>query len=169
MLFRSTYNTGQGLHGGALLNGWKGAVIKGWNLSTNLSVQSGAFETPSYSQRTLGGTAISGPTRGEYTGQPLFVNGALNPAAFIAPLPGQYGDAGRDIIEGPTTFGMSASAGRTFRFGERRSADLRFDANNILNHVNFGSYNTSVGTTQFGVLQGPAGMRVFTATLRFRF
>ena len=164
-----SYNTGQGLHGGALLNGWKGAVIKGWNLTTNLSVSSGPFETPGIQAKALGGTAIIGPLRAEYTGQPLYVNGGLNSAAFVSPAYGQYGNAGRDIITGPTTFNMGASAGRTFRFGERRSADLRFDATNILNHVNYTQYNTTVGAAQFGLLQSPSGMRVFQATLRFRF
>jgi hypothetical protein len=164
-----TYNTGQGLSGGALLNGWRGAVIKGWNLSTSLSVSTGPFETPSVPAQVLARTAINGPIRPEYTGQPLFVNGALNPAAFADPPAGQYGNAGRYIIQGPTTFSMNGSAGRTFRIGERRSADLRFEANNFLNHVNFTQYNTTFGTAQFGLLQSPSGMRVITATLRLRF
>ena len=80
-----------------------------------------------------------------------------------------YGDVGRDTIVGPTTFGLNGSAGRVFRVGERKNIDLRFDGNNILNHVNFGSYNTTVGSTQFGILQSPNAMRSFSATLRFRF
>jgi hypothetical protein len=163
------YNTGQGLHGGALLNGWRGAAIKGWNLSTSLSLATGPFETPSVPAQILGGTAITGPIRPEYTGQPLFVNGTLNPAAFANPPAGQYGNAGRYIIQGPTTFSMNGSAGRTFRFGERRSADLRFDATNFLNHVNFTQYDTAFGTAQFGLLQSPGNMRAIVATLRLRF
>jgi hypothetical protein len=169
MSMSMAYNTGQGIHGGALLNGWRAAVVKGWNLNTSLSLATGPFETPSVSAKILGNTAISGPIRPEYTGQPLFVGGALNPAAFANPPAGQYGNAGRYIIQGPTTFSMNASAGRTFRIGERRSADLRFDANNFLNHVNFTQYNTAFGTSQFGLLQSPSGMRVITATLRIRF
>jgi hypothetical protein len=167
--YNMMYNTGQGLHGGALLNGWKGAVVKGWNIGANVAVSSGPFETPSIQARSLGGTGIIGPLRAEYTGQPLYVDGGLNAAAFVTPPSGQYGNAGRDIITGPTTFSMGASAGRTFRFGERRSADLRFDATNILNHVNYTQYNTTVGAAQFGLEQSPASMRVLQATLRFRF
>jgi hypothetical protein len=167
--FNMTYNTGQGLHGGALLNGWRGQAIKGWLITTTVLVSTGPFETPTYTARQLGNTGITGPLRGEYTGQPLYVDGALNPAAFATPPTGEYGNAGRDIITGPTTFTMGASMGRTFRLGERRSADLRFDATNILNHVNYTQYNTSVTTAQFGLLQNPNSMRVFQATLRFRF
>jgi trimeric autotransporter adhesin len=89
-------------------------------------------------------------------------------AAFASPVAGQWGDAGRDTIIGPSTFGLNASAGRVIRLGERRSMDLRFDATNALNHVTFQSWVTTLGQ-QFGALSGPGAMRSMTATLRFRF
>ena len=92
----------------------------------------------------------------------------FNLAAFANPLPGQWGNAGRDTIIGPSTFGLNASAGRVFRMGERRSIDLRFDATNALNHVVFQSWVTTLGQ-QFGALANPGAMRDMTATLRFRF
>jgi hypothetical protein len=64
---------------------------------------------------------------------------------------------------------LNASAGRVFRVGERRSADLRFDSTNALNHVSFNSWNTTVGSAQFGLPTGAAAMRTMQATLRFRF
>lgn len=163
------YSTGVGTAGGTLLKGWKGLLLKDWTVTTNVTVSSGAFLTPTILSRTLGGSAITGPIRADLTGAPLYLNGLLNPAAFIAPPTGEYGDAGRDIITGPTTFGLNGSAGRIFRVGERRNIDLRFEANNVLNHVNFGSYNTTVGSAQFGILQNPNAMRSMTANLRFRF
>ena len=93
----------------------------------------------------------------------------INPLAFQTAVPGTYGNAGRNIITGPMLFMMNASAGRIIRLGERRSADLRFDSNNILNHVSFNSWNTTVGSTQFGLPTGAAQMRSLRATLRFRF
>ncbi len=49
-------------------------------------------------------------------------------------LSGQWGDAGRDIVTGPTVFGLNASASRTIRVGERKNLDIRFDSVNLLNH-----------------------------------
>ena len=52
-----------------------------------------------------------------YTGAPLYAappGSFLNPAAYAAPLVGQWGNAGRDSITGPAQFGLSASLGRTF-------------------------------------------------------
>ena len=77
--------------------------------------------------------------------------------------------AGRNIITGPDQFSLNASMGRVFRLGERRSADLRFDSTNALNHVSFTSWNTTVGGLQFGLPTGASGMRTIQATLRFRF
>src|SRR5581483_5913260 len=162
------YSTGMGARGGALVNGWKGALLKGWTLTGNSTVQSGPWETPTCTSCIPFGTGIGGTYRADYTGAPIYLDGALNRAAFAVPV-GHYGNAGRNIIQGPTTFSLNGSAGRIFRLGERRSADLRFEAQNVLNHVNFGSYNTAVGTNQFGILQPQGGMRTFSAILRFRF
>ncbi|MBV8902995.1 MAG: TonB-dependent receptor, partial [Acidobacteriia bacterium] len=94
----------------------------------------------------------------------------LNPAAFVAPLAGQWGSAGRDIITGPMLFSLNGSIGRVFRLpGERRSFDLRFDMTNVLNHVTFSSWNTTVNSAQFGLPTAANAMRSMQATLRFRF
>jgi hypothetical protein len=163
------YSTGVGARGGALMNGLKGKLLRDWTIMTNLTVASGAPETPSVANRALGGTGIVGPLRAFYTGAPVFLSdGVLNPLAFTSPV-GFWGNAGRNIITGPSMFTMSASFSRTIRLGERKSADLRVDAQNPLNHVTFNSYNTSVGSTQFGLLQSPGRMRTLTANLRFRF
>jgi hypothetical protein len=66
-------------------------------------------------------------------------------------------------------FNLNASAGRVFRLGERRSFDLRFDSNNVLNHVTYTSWNTTLGNAQFGLPNGASAMRSMNLTLRFRF
>jgi len=66
-------------------------------------------------------------------------------------------------------FALSASLGRVFRIGERKNIDLRFDAQNAINHVTFRSFNTTIGSNNLGLLSNPSAMRSMTATLRFRF
>ncbi|HEY1341485.1 MAG TPA: hypothetical protein VGF59_28440, partial [Bryobacteraceae bacterium] len=73
------------------------------------------------------------------------------------------------VLTGPMTFSLNGSISRVFRLGERRSVDLRFDATNALNHFAFQRYNTTFGTTQFGLPTGINGPRTMNATLRFRF
>jgi hypothetical protein len=163
------YSTGMGARGGALLKGFRGKLLRDWTVTNNITVASGAPLTPTVASRALGGTGIIGPLRANYTGLPVFnPDGSLNPAAFTVPV-GTYGNAGRNIITGPMIFSLNASAGRIIRVGERRSVDLRIDSTNPLNHVVFTSWNTVVGSTQFGLPSAVNPMRSLTATLRFRF
>jgi hypothetical protein len=166
------FSTGQGTRGGALVNGWKGALAKDWTFTTAIQVASGLPLTPVVLSRVPAGTGISGTVRADLTGLPIYAAPAgfyLNPAAFAAPPAGEWGDAGRNIITGPSLFSLNASFGRVFRVADRRSIDLRFDATNALNHANYTSWNTTVGSLQFGLPTSASGMRTLQATLRFRF
>jgi trimeric autotransporter adhesin len=93
---------------------------------------------------------------------------SLNPAAYTAPLPGQWGDAGRNSITGPAQFTLNASLGRTFRLSDRLSGDLRIDSTNPINHVTFPSWNTTIGTL-FGVPVAANGMRDLITRFVVRF
>ena len=166
------FSTGQGARGGALLSGWKGALAKDWTLTTAIVVSSGLPLTPVVLNRVATGTGITGTVRADLTGLPVYAGPAgfaLNPEAFIAPPVGLWGNAGRNIITGPMQFSLNASAGRVFRIGERRSLDLRLDSNNALNHVSYTSWNTTVGSAQFGLPVSAQAMRTIQAMLRFRF
>jgi hypothetical protein len=166
------YSTGMGNRGGALVSGFKGALLKDWTVGPSLTLGSGLPLTPIISSRVATGSGITGTTRAEYLGLPLSAGQPgyyFNTAAFGAPPAGEWGDAGRGIITGPVQFAVNASAGRIFRIGERRSIDLRFDATNILNHVTWAGFNTTYGNAQFGLPTAANAMRAMTATLRFRF
>jgi hypothetical protein len=161
-----------GTRGGTLINGWKGVLLKDWTLGPSMTLGSGLPETPIVLGRLASGTGITGTTRAEYLGGPLNAVSpgyGFNTAVFGAPPDTSWGNAGRDIITGPMQFGLNASAARTFRFGERRSLDIRFDGNNVLNHVTWASWNTTLGNSQFGLPTGANGMRNIQATVRFRF
>jgi trimeric autotransporter adhesin len=166
------FSSGQGLHAAALLKGWKATLLKDWTIMTNVSLASGLPETPLLTSITKG-TGISGQLRPEVVG-PLYPappGYAFNIDAFSSVLipAGQYGDAGRDIVTGPTQFNMSGSASRTIRVGERKNLDIRFDATNLLNHFAYTSYNMTFGTAQFGLPTGAVGARTFNMTARFHF
>ena len=75
----------------------------------------------------------------------------LNPAAFAAPAPGQWGNAGRNSITGPAQFGLNTGLARTFTWGDRLNLDWRIDATNVLNRVTYAGVNTMVGSPQFGL------------------
>lgn len=165
------YTTGMGVAGGTLLNGWRGRLFKGWMLDSTISAGTGLPLTPTYLAPQVG-TGITNALRPEYTGAPLYAAPpglSLNPAAYAAPLPGQYGDAGRNSITGPAQFTLNASAGRTFRLSDRLSGDLRIDSTNPINHVTFTSWNTVFGNSQFGVPIAANPMRSLTTSFIVRF
>jgi hypothetical protein len=166
------YSTGMGASGGTLLNGWKGRLLKDWNFSSNINLRSGNPFTATVggNRSQVGGTAVTSTVRADATGLPVAVDGLLfNTAAFAAPAAGSWGDAGRNTIPGPTTFSLNGSVGRIFRFGERRSADLQFQAQNLLNHVTITNWGTVLGATNYGLATNAAAMRKITIDLRFRF
>jgi hypothetical protein len=164
------YTSGMGMGGGALTSGWRAALLKEWTLLSNIIIGTGLPETPIYPDATPG-TGFSGLVRPEYTGAPLYAAPpglSLNPAAYAAPPSGQWGDAGRDSITGPSQFSLNGSLQRTFRATDRISLTLRFDVNNLLNHVTYTSFVTSVGQ-QFGIPAGANTMRSVVTTLRMGF
>jgi hypothetical protein len=163
---QSQYSTGVGVHGGAMLTGWKGAIVKGWTITTQVTAGTGMPLTPVY-LAPVGKTGVTGSIRPDYTGASLNAAPAgryLNPLAFQPASNGRWGNAGRNTVTGPLQFQLNASFGRQFD-----DFDLRFDATNVLNHVTFPSWNTVVNNAQFGLPIQANGMRTLQANLRWRF
>ncbi len=167
LTLQTQYSSGVGVRGGAMLHGWQGAAFKGWTLTSQINAGSGLPETPSYSV-AVAGTGVIGPIRPDPTGISVTAvppGRHLNPAAYTAPLGGQWGTAGRNSIVGPATFSLNAALARTFA----ENLDLRFDSTNVLNHVTYTSWNTSILSGQFGLPVSANAMRSLQATLRWRF
>ncbi len=165
------YTTGQSVAGGALLTGRKGALIKGWTLTSQVTAGSGLPLTPLYLAE-VPGTAITGAIRASVTGASLDAAPTglyANPAAFTAPAPGQWGTAARNSLRGPAQFVLNAGIGRSFPWGDRLNLDWRIDATNVINDVTFAGVNTIVGSPQFGLPNRTNTMRKLTSTLRLRF
>ncbi len=168
---QTQYSTGSGVKGGALMSGWRGTAFKEWTLTTQLTAGTGTPLTPVYTA-AVRGTGVTGSIRPDYTGAALYSAPAglsLNPAAYSAPAPGRWGNAGRNTITGPSQFNLGASFARSFELKDRKSMDVRFDANNVLNHVTFPSWVTNVSSTQFGLPVAANQMRTMQATVRVRF
>jgi len=165
------YTTGMGLSGGTLFSGWRGTLVKEWTFASVITAGSGLPETPLLPS-PVNGTGITGSLRPNYTGAPLYAAPSglfLNPSAYTTPLLGQWGNAGRNTIDGPAQFTLNASIGRTFRLNDRFNLDLRVDSANALNHVAFTSWNTTFGSSQFGLPVSAGSMRSIQTSLRLRF
>jgi trimeric autotransporter adhesin len=171
----------------------KGAVshiLAGWQWSGNFTVASGL----PFTVRVLGGTldiqrGVSGSLRANVVpGESLYVANPttkewFNTAAFCQPetttsnatptcvnaSDTTFGDAGRNILEGPGQVTLDMSLNKTVQIKEYRALDLRITANNVFNYVNYTSLGTVVNSTTFGEVTGVGSMRRVTVQARFRF
>ncbi len=165
------YSSGVGMHGGTLFNGWRGRLLKDWTIVNQLNVGSGKPETPIY-LAAVPGTGVTGSIRPNLTGAPVYRNTGgyfLNSAAYTAPVAGQWGDAGRDSITGPGQLTLNTSFARTIRLRDPMNLDLRVDSNNVLNHVVFTTWNSTINSSTFGLPTSANTMRTLQTTLRLRF
>ncbi|MBL8215342.1 MAG: TonB-dependent receptor [Bryobacterales bacterium] len=165
------YTTGMGMRGGALRTGRMAAFLKDWTIGSQFDIATGTPQT-AIVLRPIAGTGVTGSLRADYTGAPVDrapVGFFVNPAAFAPPAEDRWGNAGRNTITGPSQLVMNASLGRTLRSNERVSFDVRVDAMNALNSVNYSRWNTIVGNAQFGLPTGANAMRTVQLTGRVRF
>jgi hypothetical protein len=162
--------------------------LNGWQWSGDFTISSGLYYTP----RVLGNSidisrGVSGSLRADVTGEPISLSGRstaewFNTGAFCSP--GQtfgststcanpdgsaFGDAGRDIIHGPGQVVVDMSFGKTITIKESRALELRFQAANVFNFINYSSINTIVNSLQFGQVTSAAATRRMTVIARFRF
>lgn len=165
------YSTGVGLHGGTLFDGWRGRAFKDWTVTNQLNVGSGLPETPVY-LAAVPETGVTGSIRPDVTGAPIYRNSGgyfLNATAYTAPLAGSWGDARRDSITGPGQLTLNTSLARTIRLRDPMNLDLRIDSNNVLNHVNFTAWNSTINSSAFGLPTSTKTLRTLETTLRLRF
>ncbi len=171
MEIQAQYTSGASAFRSLLMKGWVGALLKEWTFSGNVTVGSGLPLTPIYAA-AVQGTGITGSIRPNRTGASIETAPPglfLNPAAFAPPSPGEWGNAGRNSITGPSQFSMDASIGRAFRLRDRYNIEFRLDSKNIMNHVTFPSWNTMINSSQFGLPDSANPMRTMQANLRLSF
>ena len=165
------YTSGAGITSGGLMESGWGRFLRGWTLTGQLTAGSGLPLTP-VDLTSVSGTGVTGTIRADVVGALVAAVPAgyyMNPAAYFAPRPGQWGNAGRNSIEGPRLFSMDAGIGRTFLWGDRLNLDWRLNATNVLNRVTYAAVNTVVGSPQFGLPTVANPMRKIQISLRVRF
>lgn len=156
-------------------------VLEGFSFSGNFTFASGTPLTPAYAGETTSVACATGGTfRPNLSGQPLTLSTGrqwFSPAAFN--LPGSnsqfpcdtFGNAPRGFITGPGTVQNNMALSKTMQLGETRSLEIRATITNVFNTVQYSGIDTNVQSPTFGqvISTGPAPMRSFQFTSRFRF
>jgi hypothetical protein len=148
-------------------------LLKDWTLNGNLTAETGLPLTAKVggNQSNIAGTGAIGSGRAQATGLAVDAgSGPFNLLAFTTPVPGTFGNAGRDTIPGPGLFNLNLSFGRSWKvIDERKRIEIRVDSSNTLNKVNITGYYTTVNATNYGLPSNVGSMRAVTATLRLRY
>jgi hypothetical protein len=149
---------------------WAERLIGRWQLSGIQTVQSGLPFTPQLSYNPSNDGDTRNPVRPSwnpnFTG-PVILGGPnqyFNPNAFSQPLPGTYGNVGRNALQGPSLVETDLSLTKTFPFSERLNLQFRSEFFNIFNHTNFNAPNPVVLASATGGPSPTAGVITATAT-----
>lgn len=152
----------------------KGGLLKhlvaDWQISGIETLQSGLPFTPQLSYNPSNDGDTRNPVRpsinANFNGK-LILGGPhqyFDPNAFIQPLPGTYGNAGRNILQGPRLYETDLSLAKKFAFSERVGLQFRAEFFNLFNHTNFNTPNPVVYAAATGGPSPTAGVVTSTAT-----
>lgn len=160
------------------MNAFAKAALGGWAISGILTVQSGFpfSATASGAVINVGQTGGTG-NRPDVIGNPALSNDErnanrwFNTAAFAAPAPYTWGNAGKNILRGPGLINLDTAFQKSFPIvSERQRLTLRMEMSNFFNHVHLGNPSGNLSVANFGVITGlQSPQRKMQAALRYEF
>jgi hypothetical protein len=168
-VFNATYELPFGRTGSGA-SPWVARILGDWQVSGIETLQSGLPFTPQLSYNPSNDGDTRNPVRPSLN--PNFSGAVIeggpsryfNPAAFIQPLPGTYGNVGRNTLRGPGLVETDVSASKKFSLSERLGLQFRAEIFNLFNHTNFNTPNLVVFAAATGGPSPTAGVITSTGT-----
>lgn len=141
-------------------DGWLSTVLSGWETYGIVTLQSGRpFTVALLPEIDNSGTGRSilgfgANDRPNLVGNPETSAQTtlqwFNTSAFAFPAPGTFGNAGRNILDGPGFQNVNASLVKNTALTERVNLQFRAEAFNLFNHPNFNLPDNFLGSPTFG-------------------
>jgi hypothetical protein len=178
-------------HGHGLGANWNGAVnsvLGGWIIGGVEQMQTGFHFTPYSSVDPANSPAYQGVARPDLVGNPTDfsygsdVQAALgcpvgrrsilcsfNPAAFALPAPGDFGNADRNVVEGPGLVSVDFTLHKDFRFRESKVLEFRAEVFNFINTPNFNEPDQGLQSPTFTRLLSAGAPREIQFALKLLF
>jgi outer membrane receptor protein involved in Fe transport len=151
-------------------------IAGGWRLSTLFQWHSGVPFTPVIQAGSITNTLDPGLAYSlangshlypEIVGDPTLSSPSasrwFNPAAFANPAAGTFGNTGRNTLIGPGFSNVNLSIAKEFRlpWREGMSLEIRGDAYDLFNHINYNNPDANVGYGSTPCASGPnAGLNL---------
>jgi len=149
-------------------------ILNGWQTNGILTLRSG------FPQSVLSGfdnsLSANGRDFADVVGNPKRLAGVdplvkwFNTAAFAQNAIGTFGNAGRNIIRGPSAFTVDVSLFKNFTAHESWKLQVRGEAFNVCNHGNLGDPTMTLSNANFGrILNTSTPPRVMQLALKLMF
>lgn len=166
---------GRGKRFGASMPVALNAVLGGWRVGTILTVESGLPFTPNAGRDTTNiGTGAG--NRPNLVGDPNLsasertVDRWFATEAFAQPPLYTFGNAGRNIVEGPGIINVDASLTKQVSVGGQRELEFRAEVFNVANHPILGRPDTNLSSATYGrITSTRIDSRQIQLALRFTF
>jgi len=141
-------------------SGWATTLLTGWETFGIVTMQSGRpFTVALLSDIDNSGTGRSilgfgANDRPNVAGNPDLKNRTperwFNTSAFVFPARGTFGNAGRNIVDGPSYNNVNVSFVKNTAINEQVNLQFRAEFFNLFNHPNFNLPDTFLGSPTFG-------------------
>jgi hypothetical protein len=89
--------------------------------------------------------------------------------AFVLPLPGQFGNAGRNIVIGPAYDNVDFSLIKNIAISDRHQLELRAEVFNLFNHPNLDIPVRIFGSPSFGQITTANFSRQIQFGIKYQF
>jgi hypothetical protein len=147
---------GRGKHFG-ISNSVVNAVLGNWQVNGITTIRTGQPFTPAlgFSSANTGDNRPNRIGNGNLAGDQRTANHWFDLTAFAAAPNYQFGNAGRNILEGPGAVNFDFSSFKTFKvrkLGEQGEIQVRGELFNLFNHPQFGQPNNRVDIPQGGTI-----------------
>ena len=157
-----------------ILGGWQINFIAIHNSPTPFTVYDSNNVSLQANSPPISGYPASRPNLiGNPNSGPLTVEEWISPAAFQRLNPvtqaGQFGNAGRDIAQGPAFSDVDASLTRSFALAERMRLQFRAESFNVANHTNLGLPVADLNSPSFGHIVSAGSPRVMQFALKLTY
>ncbi len=168
------------------LRGFANGLIGGWGLDGITTFQMGyplglTMQTNPNSTYAFSGTlrpnynpSAPGCNGAKTSSGPMTtrINGYFNKACFVAPAAFTYGNQSRtdSVLRTPGQANWDMALFKSIDFREKAALELRLEAFNLFNRVQFGNPNTSIGNAQAGTITSQYNLpRIFQVSGRINF
>jgi hypothetical protein len=152
-------------------------VAGGWRLSVINFAATGTPVNLTYNPSSTFQVSGAPSYRPNISGDPLTPAGQRGPANWLnaanvllpTDITRPFGNAGRNIVDGPSLHQMNFGLHKDFRITESQKLEFRMEAFNFLNKTNFGTPTGNRSSNAFGTIASTQPAREIQFALRYAF